>query len=397
MKILILSTKLPYPAIDGGAIATLGLARGLATEGIEVDMLTFNTSKHYTDPKEIPGEISNAIQIIPVDLNTKPGIGPAIKNLLFSRKPYISERFRSEEFKTRLQRLLTDQDYDIVQLEGPYLSHYIPIIRKHSGAIIALRAHNTEHEIWERRWKNTEFKPGRWYYRNLSGRIRRLEKKTMQSIDCLVAISDRDRKNLLGLSAVTESITIPAGLDAGSYDPPGLQSGKDIGFIGALDWAPNQEGLSWFISNVLPALKGEGIKLHVAGRNAPDSFVKKLQDPDIIYHGEVESAGEYLCQHSIMIVPLLSGSGIRIKILEGMALGRCIISTSRGAEGIPAEDGRHILIADTPELFAAKILQAVNDPSLAKDIAGAGRKLVEEKFDTFAVASNLAAFYRKIT
>jgi len=397
MKILILCTKLPYPPIDGGSIATLSMARGLAACGFRVSLLTFNTKKHYFNPADIPSELKAAIDFHFIEIDTSPKVFKAALNLLFSRKAFIASRYKSSDFSLALSALLKKTDFDIVQLEGPYLQQYISLIRKHSTAPVALRAHNVEHEIWERRWKNTTQGIERFYYRNLSKRICRLEKTILKEIDFLVAISERDKSMLQSFNREVKAISIPAGIDLSAYTSRSWKKTMNIGFIGALDWAPNQEGLRWMLKEILPGIRAAGIILHIAGRNAPPDIRELLRQEGIKFHDEVNDAIHYITSFGIMVVPLLSGSGIRIKILEALALERCIITTSIGAEGIPAEDGRHLMIADRADDFAEKIIQAVKDPEMSLSLGQEGRKLIEEKFDTFALASQLGEFYTKKT
>jgi polysaccharide biosynthesis protein PslH len=398
MKLLILSTKLPYPPKDGGAIATLGLSTGLAAAGIDVTMLTLNTRKHFFPPDQIPESIRNTINFHTADTDTSVRPLRAVMNLLFSRRPYIAERFDNRRFNSLLKELIMQEEFDIVQLEGPYLDASVPLIRKHSRAKIALRAHNVEHEIWERKWKNEGRFLLRLYYRNLAKRVLRLERRLINGVDLLVPISDRDGQRLLAFSKNLQSITIPAGIDLAGYPENSVKSTHDICFIGALDWIPNQEGLLWFNREVLPHLHSSSpsVKIHIAGRNAPESFVKKLTHPAIHFHGEVEDAGNFLEPFSIMAVPLLSGSGMRIKILEGMARGMCIVTTAIGAEGIPATDGKDILIAGNGRQFAENLLRLMHDPALARSVSVAARQMIKEKFDTFAIAGRLADTYKKM-
>jgi glycosyltransferase involved in cell wall biosynthesis len=193
-----------------------------------------------------------------------------------------------------------------------------------------------------------------------------------------------------------KSISIPTGIDIKNYKVTNPQNQKDICFIGALDWAPNQKGLIWFIKEVLPFLQKNNIKLHIAGRNAPRDFVSKLDIPSIVYHGEVDDAKKFISSFRILVVPLLTGSGIRIKILEGMALERCIITTSVGAEGLPVVDGEHLFITNEGKVFADKIIRLIEDGNLSERISGNARKLVSEKFDNFEIAGKLVDIYNNM-
>ena len=398
MKILILSIKLPYPPKDGGAIATMNLATGLANNGVDVTMLSLNTKKHYFPPEKIPESLKTLINFRTVDHNTTIRPLRALLNLLFSRKPYIAERFFNRRFSLELRNLLSSEKFSFVQLEGPYLLQYLPVIREASDVKVSLRAHNVEHEIWERRWRNEKNPLTRSYLKNLAKRIRKLETEMIGEVDLLIAISEKDRKKLLSIGKSLQSVTIPTGLDMSDYQPEIPEYDNAICFIGALDWTPNQQGIRWMIKGILPRLvrQNQQITFHIAGRNAPPGFIHELHHPNIVYHGETDDAKSFMGKFRVMVVPLLTGSGIRIKILEGMAMGLCIVTTTIGAEGIPVEKEKQIIIADHQELFAQKIQMILDNRQVAKSMSGEARKLIEEKFDTFTMASDLKNVYKKM-
>jgi glycosyltransferase involved in cell wall biosynthesis len=133
----------------------------------------------------------------------------------------------------------------------------------------------------------------------------------------------------------------------------------------------------------------------VAGRNAPESFEKLLRKEQIIYHGEVEDARTFMQSYRVMVAPLLTGSGIRIKILEAMALGRPVITTTVGIEGIPAENNREVLIADDPELFKYQIVNLVTRNETAHGLVAKGKQLIRENFDTFGLSTRLTRFFKE--
>jgi glycosyltransferase involved in cell wall biosynthesis len=398
MRVLILSSKLPYPAIDGGAIATLNLATGLANNGIDVSLLSFNTKKHFYPPEKIPASLCSSIDIHTINLDTAIRPIKAIFNYIFSTKPYIAKRFYNKAFKRKLIDLLSENKFDFVQLEGPYFDFYIPFIRKYSDAKISLRAHNIEHEIWQRRnMKESKFLI-KIYITNLSKRIQKLEKALLHEIDLLIPISQRDGEKLKELNPLLEQITVPTGIDLMRYPSNNSESNRNIFFIGALDWAPNQEGLLWFINEVIPHLEkaDDPVTVHIAGRNAPKDFIPKINHRLIKYYGEVADAKLFMSNFGVMAVPLLSGSGIRIKILEGMALGKCIVSTEIGIEGIPALDRKHLLLANEGKEFAESLLKILDNKELATSLSFEARKFIGEEFDSTVVARKLVEYYKKI-
>jgi glycosyltransferase involved in cell wall biosynthesis len=397
MKILVLTNKLPYPPRDGGSIATLNMLTGLSKAGNQVSCLALNTSKHRFPVDRIPGSVSGEIRIegIPCDTSIRPAA--LLANLLFSREPYIASRFRSRKFRDRLVALLEEEPFDVIQLEGPYLGHYLDVIRRYSPSKVSLRAHNVEHLIWRRKADNERFPLLRLYFLNMATRLEHYELKVAANCDCLVPISPVDEAYFREKGLHMASITIPAGLDLRDYPVSPLPPGPSLFYIGALDWLPNQEGLKWFLEEVLGRLAREipGIRLHLAGRNAPGFVERLLRHDRVTYHGEVEDAGEFIRSGRIMVAPLLTGSGIRIKILEAMALGRPVVTTPIGIEGIPAEPGRQVLVARDPESFKDHLVHLISNEEFARRIAGEGRKLIQENFDTFRLSDRLTRFFKQ--
>lgn len=398
MKILILTPKVPFPPKDGGAIATLSLAEGLADSGNEVQMLCLNTSKHPFDVKNIHGFLKKKIHFHAINHDTRIRPLKAFFNLFFSSEPYNATRFYTKKYRKKLIGLLHEFKPDLVQLEGPYMGYYIPLVKKYSFATIALRAHNVENEIWQRKAVNTMNPFRRFYFVLLSSRIKRLEQRVLEMSNLMVAISERDRNQLRQMFEI-KSITIPTGLNSYRYPTPQTPQFPSLFFIGALDWMPNQEGINWFIESVFLKLieKQPDIKLHIAGRNAPDWMEEKIEgyrNKGVIYHGEVDNAYEFMNRYAIFISPLLTGSGIRIKILEGMMMQRAIVATTIAAEGIPVSDRKNILIADSPGEMIDTIFELTNNREKFDTIAANSRKFVMENFNNLATCKRLSEFYR---
>ncbi|PID91271.1 MAG: hypothetical protein CSA96_09260 [Bacteroidetes bacterium] len=395
MKILVLSNKMPYPPKDGGSIASMNIILGLSQMGHDVHCLAMNTNKHPFPSSAVPEHIRALIHLETVSINTDLHPLGIIWNIFFSRQAYNAVRFRKKAFRRKLKDLLNRETFDLVQLEGPYPGYYLKTIRKYSKAKIALRAHNVEYLIWQQKARHTEKTIERLYLRILSRRLRKWETEIVNACDLLVPISPVDEACFRKTGFGGPALTIATGLSIEDYPLSPLPEGREIFFIGALDWLPNQEGIRWFIEKVFRGLTERIPELlfHIAGRNAPPSFVEKLQHKNIRFHGEIENAQAFMRDHSIMIAPLLTGSGIRIKILEALAMGRPVLTTSKGAEGIDARHEKELLIADTPEDFGQQCLKLIENRELCLSIAEKGRVLVREKFDTFALSTRLSRFY----
>ena len=396
MKILVLSNKLPYPPRDGGSIATLNMLTGLRDAGNQVTCLSLNTRKHAFPAEQIPGSLSSAIRFMGVDCDTSIRPLSMLINLLFSRKPYIAERFRVGSFGDRLAELLRQERFDVIQLEGPYMGHYLEVIRNAGETFVSVRAHNVEHLIWKRKAAGERGAIRRWYLRDMAARLEKFEMQVMQRCDCLVAISEVDEAIFRSAGYRGPAITIPAGLHIDRYPVTLLPPDPSVCFIGALDWLPNQEGLEWFLDKVFGKLtaKAPGITFHVAGRNAPGTFAGKLERPRVVFHGEVEDAAVFMQTHRVVVAPLFTGSGIRIKILEAMALGRPVVTTPLGIEGIPAENGRDVMIAGDPDEFADQIVTLISQEEETNRMVRHARSLVQQNFDTFTLSERLSRFFQ---
>jgi len=396
MKIALLTNKLPYPPKDGGSIATLNMITGLSDAGHELTCLSLNTNKHRYPIEDIPASLSEKIRFIGVDCDSSIRPLKMLHNLLFSKVPYIAERFNSRAFSLRLKQLLEEEEFDIIQLEGPYLGHYISQLRQESKAVISFRAHNVEHRIWERKAANERRPLRRWYLQNMAKRLLNFELQVALGSNCLLSISPLDEKVFREMGVNKATITIPTGLRLSEYPSTKLPKDASIFFIGALDWLPNQEGLKWFLDTVLDGLRKDlpGITFHVAGRNAPPVFEKLLEKKKVIYHGEIEDAKTFMSAYRIMVAPLFTGSGIRIKILEAMALGRPVLTTPIGIEGIPAQNNKEIMVTEDPEIFINQIIKLCQDENLAQGLVREGRKLIQENFDTFGLSTRISQFFK---
>ena len=398
MKILVLSKKFPYPLKDGESQAIHGLTKSLAELGQEVHLLAMNTTKHFWEGEELPAEMAHYAEVRTVTVDNDVRALDALGNLLRGTSYHIS-RFDNEEYHAALTQWLGEVDFDVVQLETLYLSPYVPTIRAHSTAQVVMRSHNVEHEIWERCCAGMTAGPRRWYLRHLTDQLRDYERQQLNQYDLLLPITKRDEKKFAGLGHRGDSHVLPIGLDTrcGEPDYVSYRSAPSLHFIGSLDWMPNLEGLQWFIGNVWPLLRRRfpELEFHVAGRNMPPE-ISGLKTPGITVHGEVESSCDFVSAHSISIVPLLSGGGMRAKILEAMSLARVVISTSVGLEGIDAKHRRDLFVADTPAQFVEAIADCLRRGRKLERIGRAAHQRFHKKYDRRVLAERLILRYRRL-
>jgi len=395
MKILILSKKFPYPLREGEPIAITYLSRSLAKLGCEVSILVMNTAKHFFDPEQLPPSYNHFKDIFTVPVDNRITAQGAVRSLV-SGSSYILDRFVSTEFELKLKEVLQNENYDVVQIETPYLSHYIPTVKKYSNAQISMRAHNVEHRIWEKVASMSKNPLKKWYLKNQNKQLREFEIAQLNNYDVLLAITEKDLKAFKKLGFKNIGVAAPVGIDLTEYEVLEKNNKPSLAFIGALDWMPNQDGLVWFIEKVWPALEKNKpeLEFHIAGKNTPD-WLRKYSSKKIIFHGEVPSAKSFISSHPIFIAPLFSGSGIKIKVLEGMALERVVVTTEIGVEGIPAKHESEIFICQNESDFIRHINFCVKNISPIKSIGKNARQFIQKEFDNMEIAERVFNAYQK--
>lgn len=398
MKVLQLCLKPPKPAKDGGCIAINNISRGLINLGVDLKVLTLSTHKHPFKLEAFDEDFIRQSQIEGVYIDTKVNIVDAFSSLVTSDSYNVS-RFFSTDFDILLRKVLESDDYDIVHLESVFMTTYCHTIRRFSKAKIVLRSHNLEYMIWERLAHQSTNPAKKVYLTHLAKQLKTYEVNVLSGIDGIAAITDEDKQKYENLGCKKQMITIPFGINLSDYhtvDPTNNGHGASFKLfhLGAMDWKPNLEGVAWFLEDIWKNVqeKFPSYSLHLAGRNMPDWLLENDYE-NVINHGEVVSANQFIIDHDIMVVPLLSAGGMRVKIIEGMALGKVVISTSIGAEGINFKDRENILIADTLEEFEQQMTWVQENPSRLQHIGNNARRLVEGYYDNETIMRDLYGFY----
>jgi polysaccharide biosynthesis protein PslH len=397
MNILILCNKSPYPPKEGGPIAMNMIIEGLISAGHNVRVLAMNTNKYSINPVNIPDEYKEKtrIELVYVDLSFRPL--KAFFNL-FTDRSYHVERFISNAFAYKLDKILKEEEFDVIQFEMTFMRPYLELVRQNSKARTILRAHNIEHLIWERISKTTTNPLKRIYLRHLSRTLKNHELTSINDFDGVAAITKNDADFFVQAGCRVPIADIPFGINFSRFQEPSENTSDITLFsIGSMNWIPNQEGIRWFLEKVWPDVirQNPSLKYFIAGREMP-IWLTESHYPNVEIVGEVDDALKFMHEHTIMIVPLFSGSGIRIKIIEGMACGKTIISTSVGAEGIHYTDLEDILIADDPFEFIEMISACLNDRVFLNRIGKNARELIKKDYDRDLIIQKLVGFYQKI-
>lgn len=396
MRILQLCNKPPYPPMDGGAKAMHNITRGLLEAGHQVKVLCISTPKHPLKVAAIPEEYRLQTGIEGIFVDTGLNIVDAFTDLV-SADNYNISRFFSPDMDIRLIQLLSQEEFDIIHLESLFVTPYIPTLRRYSKAKIILRSHNLEHVIQERIAQGERNFLKRPYRKFLARQLKQYEQAVLKQVDGVAAITTADALHMEGHGSGTPVATIPFGVWPEEFQatwPPG----PPIFFhLGSMDWLPNEEGIRWLLRHVWPKVveKHPGAQLHLAGNRMPKDLVR-TRLPGSTVTGRVPDALRYLAHRHVMLVPLFSAGGMRVKIIEGMAMGKCIISTTTGAEGISYRAGHNLLLADTAETFIHQIELVLAEPIRAEQIGMQSMELIRQHHNNTLIIQDLVAFYNQL-
>lgn len=398
MKILFLTHRVPFPQNGGYPIVVCNTIRGLVNLGHEVSLVALNAKKNHQENNEDDKDLISKINYRAYNINTGVSVFDVAVNL-FSKTSFNIDRYYNSEFERLLVTELKNTHYDIIQFEGLLVSLYLSIIRKHSKAKLIYRLHNIENQIWQRlsQQKSDPFKKS--YLKMHAKRIKNYELLQLNKFDAIAVFTDQDKTTLLEYGTKIPIEILPVGINLAHYKPDFEKTEfPSLFFLGSLDWLPNREGIEWFLDNFKQELTDGDLRVrfYVAGNDIPERFDDYDVMGKIYIQGEVDDALEFVNSKAIMIVPLLSGGGMRVKIVEGMAMQKCIISTSLGAEGIDFENGVNILIANDQYEFYDAIKHCIADEEFCKQIGLNARKLIEEQHDVDKISKNLVSFYEEV-
>ncbi len=396
MRILQLCNKPPMPPIDGGSKAMHNITRGLLAAGHEVKVLCISTPKHPLDLNALPADYRRQTGIEGIFVDTSLNVIDAFTDLITADNYNIS-RFFSPDMDIRLIRLLSEQRFDIVHLESLFMTPYIATVRRYSQAPIVLRSHNLEHVLQERLATGERNPIKKPYRRYLAKQLKDYELAVLDRVDGVAAISEPDAAQFRGRGTRTPIALIPFGVAPNEYAREWPEGPLTFFHLGSMDWLPNLEGIHWLLEQVWPRVlrKHPKARLHLAGNKMPKDLLDAKVN-GVTIGGRVDDADAFMAMHSVMVVPLFSAGGMRVKIIEGMAMGRAVISTHVGAEGIECTDGHDILLARTPAAFAEAMGSLIDEPARARALGRHALALVRERYSDQRVVGDLISFYRTL-
>lgn len=393
MRILWLNANLLLPLDKGGKIRTWHLMRHLARRH-EITYLTFandaETQAHRPAMRAVCSELVNVPwrDAPKGSLRFYGGVAARLVDPL----PYAVAKYRSAMYRHALEALLEHGGFD--RLVCDFLVPAVNLRRTPACPSI-LFTHNVEADIWRRHADNATGRVSQALYRQQWRRMLRFEGRTLSRFDRVLAVSEADEQTFGRLygDALPPIDVVATGVDTGFFTPTpeSFVRPRHLAFVGSMDWMPNEDAVLHFCRDILPRVRQAepGVTLSIIGRS-PTAAVKRLaQEAGVEVSGTVDDVRTHLGPACATVVPLRVGGGTRLKIFEAMAAGKAVISTTIGAEGLPTESGRHLLIADSAEDFAAAILRVIREPDLRRRIEREARALVTTHYDWSVAAAQL--------
>lgn len=371
------------------------VTQGLLAAGCEVRVLSLCSDKHPVLESRMTESYRSAtrFEAVHIDLRVHPlDAGVAV----LCGESYHVKRFISKEFAHRLAEVLDEERFDVVHVESVFMTPYVPIVRAHSEAKVILRAHNVEHEIWRKVAQSERNPVKRWYLKHLSLTLAAYEREHLNDYDGVVSITANDERQLREMGCRRPMLTVPFSITPET----GMQVDEEpdsLFHIGSMDWMPNLEGVRWFLKQVWPKVheRMPQLTLYLAGRKMPKDLMQ-LETEGVRVLGEVPDAMYFIASKQINVVPLLSGSGMRVKIIEAMSAGKAVVTTTIGAAGIGCKDGENVLIADTPEQFVEQLQRCVDDPEYRRQIGCNAARLIVDQYGNEQLTQRLIGFYEQI-
>jgi len=378
----------PYPLNTGKRIRTFNLTNELA-KNIEVSYLAYGEINSDA-AKYLKSHDITPYAVKPVDLKQH-GIVFYLKLFLniFSPYPYIVTSHYTSRFSEKLKQLVKANNFDAIIVEWTPYARYVENMTSCKKIIVA---HNIESDIWKRYLENEKNYIKYLYIKLQYNKLLAFEKNAFKYVDGATAVSGKDSVFIERLNLDYKIAVIENGVDTGYFHPMSEDiKGSTLVFTGSMDWRPNQDAAVYFVEKMFPLLKQEVPDLNVffVGRNPPQHIVSLGDQDGIVITGIVDDVRQYIAQGALYIVPLRIGGGSRLKILEAMAMKKPIVSTSVGAEGLEATDGKDILLADTPEDFCNLCLKVLREPQLSENIAEKGFELVHAKYRWESIGKKL--------
>jgi polysaccharide biosynthesis protein PslH len=399
MNILFLSTRSPYPLISGHSLRTYHILKG-AAQNHNVTLVTFvQLPKHELKEENLQHLRSFCKEVYPFKISSdfsRLKFASGLFMNLFSFEPFVAKKYNVPEVRGKIREILNTEKIDLVHVDMLPLSVYINEFEELPKILVN---HNVE-SVRLYRWYQTESNPVKKAYLGIQyPKLRSFEKSAMEKFDCCVTVSEKDKELLREMGVKNSIVVVPNGTDTTFFKPMGRKKiDNSVLWLGHMDVHTNKDAVIYFWREILPLLQKQypQVRMTFVGSAPPEEIADAAsRNGHIKVTGFVDDVRPYIDEAEVMVVPLRIGSGTRLKILDAMAMGKAIVSTSVGCEGLEVTDGDNILIADTPKEVAKRTALLLRNPAIRQKIENNARK-VAENYDWRHIIEKQEAAYQLI-
>lgn len=408
MHILFLTQILPYPPDSGPRVKTWHVLKYLAQRGYKITLISFIRPEEEPFLETVRG-VCHRVLMVPIKRSRLRDAGYLMRSHL-TRQPFLVERDGSAQMRSLVQEVVASGQVDVIHADQLTMAQFaLPYRNVNGKPALIFDAHNAVWTIVERLNATLPF-----YYRLPlvfeAGRVKAYEARIVKEFDRTLAVAEPDARALREAykeqyPAVLEKeapiTVIPIAVDTDSARRIKPRTGSfNILTMGTLYYPPNADGIRWFLMDVFPVIRKAlpDAKLTIVGKNPPNDFLQVAGDSggSVIVTGYVPDIDPYFEDAAVMVIPVRAGGGMRVRILEAFARGMPVVTTTVGLEGIQAEPGTDVLVADTPEEFAQAAIRLLNDQDMQEQLSKNGRRLAQEKYDWQVVLDQLEKVYESL-
>ena len=409
MKILFLTPQLPYPPMQGTTLRNFYLLRELSRRH-EIALLTFlQTGDHLTGDSPLH-RLCRAIKTIPAP--PRRGLAQRALTSLASPLPDMALRLPSERLANVLREWLAREAFDVVQVEGIEMASYGLLLKRDGArARLVFDDHNAEYVLQRSAFEADLRRPSRWHGALYSfvqwQKLARYERRVLLRHDAVAAVSQADAASLRQIAPEREVFVVPNGVDTDElasmpapprqarHAPPSASASASLVFTGKMDYRPNVDAALWFADEILPLVRAQvpQARFVIVGQQPHARLAPLARRDDVVLTGWVEDVMPHIASAAVYVAPLRMGGGTRFKVLQAMAMAAPIVATSLGCSRLEAQSGRELLIADSPQDFAAAVIRLLRDESLRLHLGAQARRLAVERYDWKRIAPLMEQLY----
>ncbi|HEY3323208.1 MAG TPA: glycosyltransferase [Planctomycetota bacterium] len=381
LKILIVRVRLLFPLNTGGKIRSARMIEELS-QNHDVTLITCRYPEDTDEDVQRTAELCKNLVAVPYRETVKGSAAfyAELGKNLFSSLPYVVAKYASRELARTVAALYRTQRPDLVMCDFLQSCECLKYL---DGVPFVLFQHNVEAALFEQMARQTASPIKRAYLALQAQRLRRYEQRICKKASCVIAVSDNDREVFTQQYGAPYCEVVPTGVDTEFFVPSkNMRAANNIVFTGSLDWLPNQDAMRYFVKEVLPLIQQEvpNVAFSIVGRNPPPEIVALGKQPGIHVTGTVNDIRPYVFGAKVYVAPLRIGSGTRLKLLEAMAMGKAIVSTTLGAEGLPVHHDQNIVLADSAADFAREVTSLLRDGQRRRTLEAQARELVERRY-----------------